>query len=132
MKKILILLIILILILGCSRQNITDNTVNNINVNPCKDISLKANIVNINQEKGLVSVKLSNSGTSDIDSVLIKILENNLVAKVKKPLIIGESRVETTNYGRLINDSVGLEVIPIKKIGNTEISCSTKTLILYK
>ena len=135
MKKILILLIVLVLTVACSRQNITGNTVNtisNININPCKDISLKANIVNINQEKRLVSVKLINDGNSDIDSILIKLLREKLVAKVKKHLAVGETRVETTNYEKLINESLGLEVVPITKIGNTEISCSTKGVVLYK
>lgn len=135
MKKILILFFVLILIVGCSKQNINGNTVSNISntiVNPCKDVSLKANIVNVNQEKNWVSVKISNSGNSDIDSILVKILGDKLTAKVKKPLIIGETRVETTNYAKLVNGSIGLEIVPIKKIGNTEISCSTKTLVLYK
>jgi len=135
MKNILILLFALVLIVGCSKQNININPVGNISntiVTPCKDVSLKANIVNVNQEKSWVSVKISNTGNSNIDSILVKILGDKLTAKVKKPLIIGETRVETTNYAKLVNGSIGLEVVPIKKIGNTEISCSTKTLVLYK
>lgn len=125
----------LILVAGCSRQNITGNTVNNVNntnVNPCKDISVKANIVNINQEKKWVSVKLNNDGNNEINSILIKILGEKLIAKVKKPLSIGENRVETTNYGNLVNNSIGLEIVPLTKIGDIEITCSTKGIVLYK
>jgi len=137
MKKVfLTILIISILIAGCSKQNTEEKNigvVDNINtVKNCDDISLKANIVNVNQEKKWVSVKLNNTGKSDIDSMLIKILsDENLIAKVKKPLIAEEARVETTNYGNIIDD-IGVEVIPLIKINNQEVSCSSKGLILYK
>ena len=135
MKKIFIMLLISLFILaGCSSKekvNVVQDS--NITINPCSSVSLKAEVVNVNQEKKWVSVKLSNDGNRNIDETIIRILSGKrLTAKVKKSLFAGETRVETTNYGNLEGDSIGLEVMPLIKIGSIEIACSTKGLILYK
>ncbi len=135
MKKILLIILIisLILIAGClSREKVKEININT-NVKTCDDVSLKASIVNINEEKRWVSVKISNTGNSDIDSIIINILsDEKLRATINRPLAIGETKVETTNYGNLDSDNIGAEIIPLIKFQDKLISCGTKGLILSK